>query len=261
MRELTRYRSSLVEDRTHVVNRLQKVLEDTNIKLGDVATDILGKSARAMLEAMLGGQTDPKVLAELARGRMRAKRAELEQALVGVFKPHHRFLLTELLAQVDTLDEAITRVGNEIATRMQEVSLEQDQAEQPASSPETEVETDEKPPLTWAQAIVLLCSIPGISRRAAEGILAEIGLDMTRFPSADPTILPRGPVCALATMKVLANGSAARRAKAVPLYASSSWRRLMGRLIARIPISLLNTIVWLHDAERRKRWWLWDTPF
>jgi len=184
LRELTRYRSSLVEDRTRVVNRLQKVLEDTNIKLGDVATDILGKSARAMLEAMLGGQTDPKVLAELARGRMRAKRAELEQALVGVFKPHHRFLLTELLAQVDTLDEAITRVGNEIATRMQEVSLEQDQAEQPASSPETEVETDEKPPLTWAQAIVLLCSIPGISRRAAEGILAEIGLDMTRFPSA-----------------------------------------------------------------------------
>lgn len=144
----------------------------------------MGKSARAMLEALLGGQTDPKVLAELARGRMRAKRAELEQALVGVFKPHHRFLLTELLAQADTLDEAITRVGNEIATWMREVSSEQGQDKPQASSPEPAVEIDAKPPLTWAQAIVLLCSIPGISQRAAEGILAEIGLDMTRFPSA-----------------------------------------------------------------------------
>src|SRR5215467_10131978 len=114
LRELTRHRTSLVEDRARVVNRLQKVLEDTNIKLGDVATDILGKSARAMLEALLGGQTDPKVLAELARGRLRAKRSELEQALVGVFKPHHRFLLTELLAQIDSLDEAISRVSHEI---------------------------------------------------------------------------------------------------------------------------------------------------
>lgn len=91
LRDLTRHRCSLVEDRARVVNRLQKVLEDTNIKLGDVATDILGKSARAMLDALLDGQTDPQVLADLARGRLRTKRAELEQALVGVFKPHHRF--------------------------------------------------------------------------------------------------------------------------------------------------------------------------
>lgn len=185
LRELTRHRTSLVEDRARVVNRLQKVLEDTNIKLGDVATDILGKSARAMLEAMLGGQTDPKTLAELARGRMRTKRAELEQALVGVIKPHHHFLLTELLMQVDSLDQAITRVSNEIATRMQEEeAVEQDQAELPASLPQESPQPKEQPVLTWALAIALLCSIPGISRRAAEGILAEIGLDMTRFPSA-----------------------------------------------------------------------------
>src|SRR5579883_2306378 len=133
LRELTRHRTSLVEDRARVVNRLQKVLEDTNIKLGDVATDILGKSARAMLEALLAGQTDPKVLAELARGRMRSKIPALEQALVGVVKPHHRFLLTELLTQIDALDEAITRVSNEIATRMQEEeAVEQHQAEPPA---------------------------------------------------------------------------------------------------------------------------------
>jgi transposase len=177
---------SLVEDRARVVNRLQKVLEDTNVKLGDVATDILGKSARAMLDAMLGGQSDPQVLAELARGRLRVKRAELEQALVGVFKPHHRFLLSELLTQIDTLDEAITRVSNEIATRMQE---EEPGEQEPADKREGQGEPGpdqslSQPPLTWAQAVILLCTIPGISRRAAEGILAEIGLDMGRFPSA-----------------------------------------------------------------------------
>lgn len=194
LRELTRYRTCLVEDRTRVVNRLQKVLEDTNIKLGDVATDILGRSARAMLEAILAGQTDPKVLAQLARGRLRSKIPALEQALVGVVKPHHRFLLTELFTQIDTLDEAITRVGNEIATRMQEEVptdqeateqqsgfLDDEQQEGPSEEP---VQASEKPPLTWACALVLLCSIPGISQRSAEGILAEIGLDMAHFPSA-----------------------------------------------------------------------------
>ena len=186
LRDLTRHRVSLVEDRARVVNRLQKVLEDTNIKLGDVATDILGKSARAMLDSMLGGQSDPQVLANLARGRLRAKRAELEQALVGVFKPHHRFLLSELLTQIDTLDEAITRVSNEIATRMQEVeTVEPADADkkQHQTSPELD-QASSQPALTWAQAILLLCTIPGISRRAAEGILAEIGLNMDRFPSS-----------------------------------------------------------------------------
>ena len=189
LRELTRHRTSLVEDRARVVNRLQKVLEDTNIKLGDVATAILGKSARAMLEALLAGQTDPKVLAQLARGRLRSKIPELEQALVGVVKPHHRFLLTELFTQIDTLDEAITRVGNEIATRMQEQEptehhLGSPNDEQQQAPSEEPLQTSEKPPLTWALALALLCTIPGISQRAAEGILAEIGLDMARFPSA-----------------------------------------------------------------------------
>jgi transposase len=186
LRELTRHRANLVEDRTRVVNRLQKVLEDTNVKLGDVATDILGKSARAMLEAMLGGQTDPKILADLARGRLRAKRTELEQALVGVFKPHHRFLLTELLAQIDSLEEAITRVSNEIATHMHaQEPAEHDQPEQENVPPDPPADpSTPKPPLTWAMAILLLCTIPGIGRRAAEGILAEIGLTMGRFPTA-----------------------------------------------------------------------------
>jgi transposase len=185
LRDLTRHRASLVEDRARVVNRLQKVLEDTNVKLGDVATDILGKSARAMLEAMLAGQTDPTLLADLALGRLKAKRAELEQALVGVIKPHHRFLLAELLTHIDTLDEAITRVSHEIAIHMQEAeSVAQEQTDTQALCEQHCDDSSSKPALTWEQAIVLLCTIPGISRRAAEGILAEIGLDMSRFPSA-----------------------------------------------------------------------------
>jgi transposase len=182
LRDFTRYRASLVEDRTRVVNRLQKVLEDTNIKLGDVATDITGQSARAMLKALLAGQTDPVKLANLAKGKMRAKLAALEEALVGVIKPHQQFLLTELLGQLDYLDAAITRVGNEIATWMdRETPVEPDQSQRASELPEQD---ESKQVLTWTQAVALLCTIPGISQRSAEGILAEIGLDMSRFPTA-----------------------------------------------------------------------------
>lgn len=179
LRELTRYRTSLIEDRARVVNRLQKTLEETNLKLGDVVSDITGKSARAILEALLAGETDPTALADLARGRLKAKRAALEQALVGSLKAHHRFLLSEHLTHMDTLEEAIRRVGQEIEQRMQ--LLEQtDQGERAEVAPDQFTET----PLSWAQAVTLLTTIPGISQRAAEGVLAEIGADMTRFPSA-----------------------------------------------------------------------------
>lgn len=196
LRELTRYRTSLVQERARAVNRLQKTLEDTNLKLGDVATDIMGKSARAMLEALLAGQTDPAKLADLARGRLKAKRAQLEEALVGVLKPHHRFMLTEHLSLIDTLDEAITRASQEIVQRLDpppdpakahapQGTPQQHQGTEPTSSDQPDEEQEQDPPeLSWAQAIVLLCSIPGISQRAAEGILAEIGIDMSRFPTA-----------------------------------------------------------------------------
>jgi len=156
LRDLTRYRTTLVADRARTINRLQKVLEDTNLKLASVASNILGKSARAMLEALLAGETDPAVLANLAQGRLRAKRQELQAALVGTLKPHHRFLIAEHLAHIDHLDEAIARVSQEIAAQMQ----------------------------TDAEAVTLVDTIPGLSQRAAEGILAEIGTDMSRFPSA-----------------------------------------------------------------------------
>ncbi len=156
LRELTRYRTSLVEERSRIINRLQKTLEDANIKLASVASDLMGRSARDMLAALLAGEVDPSVLAQLARGRMRAKRELLEQALQGLLKPHHRFLLSEQLADIDALDEAIERMSTEIAQRLR----------------------------PYEALLQRLESIPGIKRRLAEVILAEIGPDMNRFPSA-----------------------------------------------------------------------------
>jgi len=156
VRELTRYRTSLVQERSRIVNRLQKTLEDTNIKLASVASDLMGKSARDMLTARLSGEVDPSVLTELARGRMRSKRDLLSQALQGQLKPHHRFLLSEQLADIDALDEAIERMSQEVAERLR----------------------------PYEQQIQRLTTIPGIKRRLAEVILAEVGPDMQRFPSA-----------------------------------------------------------------------------
>jgi transposase len=156
LRDLTRYRTHLVEERARLTNRLQTVLEDANVKLASVVTDIRGVSARAILAALIAGETDPVVLAELARGRMRSKREVLAQAVVGRFTPHHAFLITEHLSQLDYLEEAVERVSAEIAQRL----------------------ADEQ------SALELLDTIPGVGQRAAEIILAEIGTDMTRFPSA-----------------------------------------------------------------------------
>jgi transposase len=156
LRELTRHRTTLVQDRARVINRLQAVLEDANIKLAAVVTDIRGVSARAMLEALIAGQRDVDALAELARGRLRTKRDQLAEALQGYFTSHHSFLVTEYLSQIDYFDDAIDRVSALIAQHLE--------AEQ--------------------EAVALLDTIPGVSQRTAEILLAEIGTDMTRFPSA-----------------------------------------------------------------------------
>src|ERR671926_530090 len=118
VRELTRYRTTLVRERAAEVNRIQKTLEGANIKLAGVASDVLGVSGQAMLRALIAGETDPAVLAELAKGRLRAKRDLLQQALAGRLQPHHRFLLAEQLRHIEALDEAIARVSAEIADRL-----------------------------------------------------------------------------------------------------------------------------------------------
>ncbi len=156
VRELTRYRTTLVRERAAEVNRIQKTLEGANIKLAGVASDVLGASGQAMLRALIAGETDPAVLAGLARGRLRKKRDLLQQALAGRLQPHHRFLLAEQLRHIEALDEAIARVSAEIADRLR----------------------------PWEALIQRLLTIPGVGRRTAEVILAEIGDDMSRFPSA-----------------------------------------------------------------------------
>jgi transposase len=156
LRDLTRHRSTLVEERARIVNRLQKVLEDANIKLAAVASDVLGLSARLMLEGLLAGETDASLLADLARGKLRAKQEQLERALTGRMRPQHCFMIAEHLSHIDYLDEAIARFSAQIAACLQ----------------------------AWEEEIVLLDSIPGVSRRAAEVLLAEIGGDLSRFPSA-----------------------------------------------------------------------------
>jgi len=185
LRDLTRQRSNLVREKAAVVNRLQKVLEDTNIKLASVVSDVMGVSARAMLEEIVAGQSDPAVLAELARGRLRNKRAQLEQALVGRVRDHHRFLLVTHLAHIDFLDEQIEHFNQRIAAHIEQ------QSPPPSAEPWEDVSTDltelagdKGGPLTYAQAVELLDTIPGLDRWLAELIVAEIGTDMRRFPSA-----------------------------------------------------------------------------
>jgi transposase len=156
LRELTRYRATLLQERAAEVNRLQQTLEGANIKLAGVATDILGKSGREMLEALVAGETNAAALAQLARGRLRDKLPQLERALVGQFGPHQRFLVAQQLAHIDGLDAIIARVGEEIAARVRPVEA----------------------------AIAQVDTVTGIGRRTAEVLVAEVGTDLRRFPSA-----------------------------------------------------------------------------
>ena len=156
LRDLTRYRKALIEDRAREVNRLHKILEDAGIKLATVATDIVGVSGRAMLEPLVGGTTDPEVLAELARGKLRAKLPALREALSGRFRTHHGLLVSHLLAHIDYLEESIEALGNDV----------------------------ERVLAPFAEKVTRLDTIPGINRRTAEVLIAELGVDMTVFPTA-----------------------------------------------------------------------------
>lgn len=156
LRDLTRTRTSLTDERSAAVNRLQKVLEDANIKLAGVATDVMGVSGRAILTALLDGTTDPALLAELAKGKLRKKRDALTRALSGRVSDHHRLLLTTHLAHIDFLDEEIVRLSAEIGARLR----------------------------PFADELARLDSIPGVDRHTAEVLVAEIGTDMGRFPTA-----------------------------------------------------------------------------
>jgi transposase len=156
LRELVRYRRSIIRQRSQVVNRIQKVLQGANIKLTSVASNIMGVSGRAMIEAISDGVEDPNVLARLAKGRLREKRAELVEALRGLVGPHQRMMLKSQLRLIVFLDDETSRLDREIAERMK----------------------------LCEEAIERIDSIPGMGRRTAEDVLAEIGTDVTRFPTA-----------------------------------------------------------------------------
>ncbi|MGI8755146.1 MAG: IS110 family transposase [Acidimicrobiales bacterium] len=156
LRDLTRYRAALVSDRTGEKNRAEKLLEDAQIKLSVVASDIFGVSGRAMMDQLIAGQRDPKVLAQLARSRMRAKIGALEEAFVGHFTDHHAFLLTRMLARIDAISADIDSLDARIEEQI----------------------------APFGDAVERLDEIPGVGRTAAHVIIAEIGLDMSRFPTA-----------------------------------------------------------------------------
>ncbi len=195
LRDLTRYRVRLTEEKAREVNRVQKTLEDTNLKWGDVVSDMMGKASRMILHAIADGETDPGQLAALAVGRVRAPQEQLEAALRGHVTDHHRFLLQEHLTQIHHLEQAIERVTAEITRRFTPpsppeettISQKEEEATQEISSdsaPPQEASSSSQAALSWAAAVVLLCSIPGIGERAAMGILAEIGITMQQFPTA-----------------------------------------------------------------------------
>ena len=155
LRELTRYRRSLVQERSRAANRIQKLLEEANIKLSSVATDVLGASGRAMLAALAQGETDPEALAGLARGRLREKLGQLEEALRGLVGDHQRFMLGRQLHHWEHLEAEIEELDAEVARRL---------------SP-------------FETTVAALDTIHGVGRRTAQVIVAEVGTDLKQFPT------------------------------------------------------------------------------
>ena len=155
LRDLVRYRKAKIQERTREVQRVEKTLQDAGIKLSSVASEVLGVSARKMLDALISGTHDPEVLAELARGALRKKIPALREALQGRFTGHHALLVGQMLAQIDFLDETIQTLSE----RIEELTR------------------------PFSRELELLDTIPGVDKRAAEMLLAEIGPDMSRFPT------------------------------------------------------------------------------
>lgn len=189
LRDLTRYRKALINERTAEVNRIHKTLEDAGVKLSTVASDVMGASGRDMMRALIAGSADPEALADLARGKLRAKLPELRKALTARFREHHAFLLGRMLSHVEELEEDIAALSERI-----------------------EAATD-----PFANEVSLLCSIPGVGQRTAEVVLAEIGADMTVFATA-------GHLASWAGLCPGQNESAGKRASA-KTRKGSKWLR------------------------------------
>ena len=242
LRELVRYRRSLVQERSREANRVQKVLEGANIKLGSVASDVLGASGRMMLAAIAEGEDDPKVLADMAKGRLREKLGALEEALEGVMEPHQRLMIGAQLRHLSYLDREIDRLDDEVERRV---------------GPHKDI-------------LDAVDSIPGVGRRTAETIVAEMGTDMSRF--ATPGHLAswagvspgnnrsagkskRSPVRRGNTSLQSALVEAARAASRTKTYLGAQYRRLARRIGAnRAAMAVAHSIaVILHNIIRTQK--------
>ena len=197
LRDLTRYRVDLVETRNGFKQRAEKVLEDAQIKISVVASDIFGVSGRAIMSALVAGERDPDVLADLARGILRKKTAALVEAMRGRFNDHHAFLLGTILRQIELIDADIAVLDERIETVL----------------------------VPFAQAVAVLDEIPGINRAAAAAVIAEIGVDMSRFPTP-------GHLCSWAGFAPISRDSAARSGKRRTGQGSRYLARTMGNAVA-----------------------------
>ncbi len=229
LREAVRYRRSLIEERAREVNRIQKVLEGGNIKLGSVISDVLGVSGRAMLTALAEGHTEPEQLASLAHPRIRASAELLAQALTGLVGDHQRWMLTQQLHHLNDLETLITAADHEIARRTR----------------------------PFDDARELLESIPGVQGRVADVILAEIG----------PTVQPFRSAAALAKWAGVAPGNKTSGGKRLSgrttpgnrALRSALWRRPAGRGVPKPPTWAPNIAGWSPDSARNERRWPWRT--
>lgn len=212
LRDLTRYRIDLVGERTAEKQRVEKLLEDAGIKVSVVASDIFGVSGRAMLNALIGGERDPKVLAQLARARMRAKISQLEEAFTGFFTDHHAFLLSKMLARIDGIDADIAELDAKIEEQI----------------------------APFADAVARLVEIPGVGVTAARVLIAEIGTDMTRFPTA-------GHLASWARFAPIVNESAGRKKSS----ATGRGNRYLARVLGECVIAASRTDTFLGQRYRR----------
>src|SRR6266478_5991374 len=193
-RELVRYRGSVVEQRAHLIQRMQKLLEGANIKLGDVASDVMGVSGRAMLQALAEGVDDPAAVAGLAKNALRHKLPELERALTGTVRQHQRFLLRSQFRLLESLETEIAALDEEVAQRMRPFQV----------------------------ALERLDEIPGLGLRAAQQVLVETGVDMGRFMT-QPTSSP-GPACVRATTSRRESAATHPSVAAIVGCAPACWR-------------------------------------
>jgi transposase len=218
LREVTRYRKTQVDARVREIQRLEKVLQDAGIKLTSVASTVWSASSREIVEALIGGEQDPKVLAQLAKGRMRAKIADLEEALAGQFGAHHAVVCRQIIDHIDFLDRSIAALTEQVTTRL----------------------------APFEAAVTILTSMPGISATTAEVIVAETGADMSRFPTP-------GQLCAWAGVAPASYESAGKHRPAGTRQGADWLRRALiesARAAARTNNSYYNAL-YKRIARRR----------